>query len=103
MPSTYSKIVGPSGRKKYDADRPNMMKAIDSVNRKGLSIREAARKHKAPRSTLSDKVKARHPKPLGGQTLISEEEEIVLAHITAVMADWGYPLTFMDIRMLLGK
>ena len=60
MPSTYSKIVGHSGRKKYDAD--NMMKAseqkgtqfsgLHSVNRKGLSIREVARKRKVTRSTL---------------------------------------------------
>lgn len=56
-----------------------------------------------PKSTISDKLKEKHPKNIGGQTKLTstEEERLVLAINTA--AEWGFPLTEQDIRILVKR
>ncbi len=78
-----------------------MQKAINAVNGKCLTVHAAATKFHVPRSTLSDKVSGIHPQPSGGQLVLSDDAEIVIANNITILADWGFPLSLFDLRMLV--
>ena len=45
--------------------------------------------------------KCKHPKKLGGQPVLSDEDEKVLAENIATFADWGYHLDSLDVRCIV--
>ena len=82
----------------------NMLKAIQSVEEKGMQIRHAAELHGVPKSTLQDRISRRvqhgsRPGPISYLTM--EEEE--LAGFLISCAEIGYPHTVSQVLGLVQK
>lgn len=76
-------------------------KAKDEVNKKNLSVRRAAEKYRIKKSTLHDYLKQKHAKPVGRETVLSHDEELLVCHRIMTLAEWGFPLDMFDLRMLV--
>lgn len=66
-----------------------------------MSIRQASENYNIPKSTIHDKIKGGHTKKHGGQTLLTNEEEIQFVEAILLSAEWGFPLTEFDIRQVV--
>ncbi|CAK1585488.1 unnamed protein product [Parnassius mnemosyne] len=77
--------------------------AVDMVENSRMSSREAEKRFGIPRRTILNKVKKIHLKPAGGQKKLTEEEEEKLANVLLASADYGSPMSKMDIKMLVYK
>lgn len=73
------------------------MKALDD----GDTLNNVSAQFGIPISTLSDKRADRHPRRSGGQPALSMAEEETIAQNAATLADWGFPLDMLDIRMMV--
>lgn len=92
MPRTYK---GKLGHRQYVSYTNAVLdNAICDIVDRGLSIRQAAEKYGIPRKTLGHKIQGKHIKQPGGQTCLSALEQIL------VCADWGMPLSSLDIRII---
>ncbi len=86
-------------RSKYD---PQTLKhAINAVKEKRMSMSEAARHYKIPKTTLSDRLHERVSESLGRPTVLSREEELIIVERLQMMGEWGYPMTVLDLRLLV--
>ena len=99
MPRTYLRRLGAKPKRNYNTE--NLIKAIQAIKVRKLSYRQAAEKYQIPRSTLENKVNLTHPKSLGGQPVLTKEEEGDLVHGILRAAHWGFPFTGWDIRYLV--
>ena len=50
---------------------------------------------------LAAPLKGIHTKSVGRQTVLSHEEESLLCERIITLADWGFPLDILDLRMLV--
>ena len=98
MPRTYTHVAGPSRRHQYTEE--SLEEARAAVGN-GMSQREAARQYGVPRSTLGDSCARRHVLSTGGQTIFTDAEETIIAQNIATVSEWGYPLTTLDVRMVV--
>lgn len=99
MPRKYARKVG--GRQINTSD-PDMLKmAVKAVVENGMSLRKAAEQFNVKRSTLADRVKGKHSKSQGGQTVLSPETERLLVNRLILCASWGFPLTLFDLRIIV--
>ena len=75
----------------------------------GKSIRVASAEHHVKRSTLHDFMKKRKndktvvPKTVGGQPVIPEQDEKKVVMVLDSLADWGFPLGFWEIRLMVRR
>lgn len=76
-------------------------KAKEDIENKNMSVRQAAKKWNLGKSTLHDYVKGSHTKPVGRQTALSPEEELLLCQRVITLAEWGFPLDILDLQMLV--
>ena len=74
--------------------------AIEDVHG-GMSLRKAALLHGLNRQTLANKLAGKHDQKPGRPCALSEPEEQHLAKRLVQMADWGFPCTSMDVRMIV--
>ncbi|KAI4454589.1 hypothetical protein MML48_9g00016678 [Holotrichia oblita] len=58
---------------------------------------------KVPRPTLQRKLLGRNLNPVGHLRVLSDEEEAIIRNTLGIVANWGFPLTRYDVRMLIGK
>jgi len=65
-----------------------------------MSLREAAKTFKIPRSTLSDKMAGRVENKAGRPTVLSKEEEKLIVQRIILMGEWGFPIYPKDLRYL---
>jgi hypothetical protein len=100
MPRKYKHVMGSTRRKQYSDS--NLKKAVDAVAA-GMSQREAAQTFGIPRVTLQHKVTKKHTLSMGGQPVLTDNEEKVIAHNVATMGDWGFPVDALDLRMLVKR
>ena len=77
-----------------------MQEALNVVHAE-IGKRVSALAYDVPRSTLQDSVKQTHPASSGGQPVFQPMEERVMAQNIALLADWGFPLDVLDVRMLV--
>lgn len=82
-------------------DKKNLEKALDDIKKRRKSLRRASEYYKIPKSTLHDKNKGRKIRKHGGQTVLSAEEEKMLAEGITKFSEWGFPMTRRDIRGLV--
>ena len=75
--------------------------ALHDVLENGLSLRKAAKKHRVSYGTLNNKYHGRRIKKTGGQSVFTYEEEVAIINSVLTCADWGYPLSAMDLRMFV--
>jgi hypothetical protein len=67
----------------------------------GCSQRKAAAVFNIPQTTLSDICRGLHKCATGGQTALSDEEEIENARAIATLGDWGFPLDILEVRIFI--
>lgn len=100
MPRTYVKKVG--GRSYQNYPPENMAKAVKAVQQ-GMSQLAASKKFKVPRTTLLEKIHQKHPLKPGRPTVLTQEEEVLIAKTLRTVSDWGFPMTQADVRQVISK
>jgi len=100
MVRVYKRKIGARRYKDYTED--TLAKAVADVENGILSIRDSAAKYGVSKSTIGRKLHHKHDGPVGHPTIFSpEEESAIVKHVTTV-ADWGFPMSLLELR-LLGK
>lgn len=77
--------------------------AVEYVKNNTMSSREAEKTFGIPRRTILNKVNKVHSKSVGGQTKLTDEEEEKLVNVLIASADYGSPMTKMDVKVLVYK
>lgn len=88
-------------KKKYTTVQLEL--ALEQMQNKLISSYEAEKIFGVPRRTLLDKLNKKHPKNHGGPTRLSEAEEDRIAKVMIAAAEYGSPLTTLDLRIVVGK
>ena len=98
MPHAYSQTMATCKTKK-DWNEDSLLKALDDLQEKKLSLRAASAKHEIPRSTLHDYAigKSKVGSTSGPDTILMKEEEEELVEWVLQMADIGYGQTRRQI------
>ena len=99
MGRVYRKKLGGHHYQNYSEN--SLQKALADIKAKNKSIRQAAEYYKIPKSTLSDKIRERHPLTPGAQTVLTKNEEDNLVQGLLKAAEWGCPLTRLDVRYIV--
>ncbi|XP_049946917.1 uncharacterized protein LOC126443409 [Schistocerca serialis cubense] len=69
-----------------------------------MSVRQAADKYGVPKSSIQrwvSSAKDSPPKKSGGQISLSSREEDLIVNNLVTASEWGFPLTSMDIRVIV--
>lgn len=83
-------------------DKHQLERALTDVAEGKLSIREAAEKYGLPKSTLHDKFKGKQFYTKSGRpTVLSEKDEKDIVSGLLISAEWGYPLTQRDVKVVV--
>ena len=104
MPRTYKPDPRGKTYNKYDEEQRN--RAIADI-KDGLSYKLASKKHEIPVGVLHRwfqkkcNGKTVEVKKQGGQTVLSLQEESLLVDKLLILAEWGYPLTTLDLRLVV--
>lgn len=98
MVRCYKKKIG-INFKNYNEE--NIARALEDIRQGRKSVRQAAEYYRVPKSTLHDKKKGIKTKNHGGQPVISQDEEKLLAKGILQFSEWGFPLTRQDMRSLV--
>jgi hypothetical protein len=99
MPSRNVKKARPAKMSQYPESAMN--DAIKAVKEEGQSVRAAALEYGVPRTTLQDRVTDVHGPQHGRPThLHPDEEELLVEHIK-LLADWGFPMTQVDVTVFV--
>lgn len=94
MVRNYRKKVGGRPYRRYSEE--SLAAAVDAV-KAGMSQKAASLQFKVPRTTIVDKVNENHPMKHGHPTVLSKEDEQLIAETLGVVSDWGFPLTPKDL------
>jgi len=87
-------------RKRATYSAEDMDQALDAVKNLHMPIREASRTFDVPKTTLSDILKGGR-RIDGRKTELTEaEERLLVAHIK-LLGTWGFPVSAMDLRMMV--
>ncbi|XP_050516371.1 uncharacterized protein LOC126891232 [Diabrotica virgifera virgifera] len=98
MPRKHKRLLG--SRSYADYPPANLERAIERVVEGTLSIREASRQYKIPFGTLYNRYKGKHIGTPGRPTIFTKGEEVAILKAAAKCADWGFPLSIQDLRMM---
>lgn len=91
----------PGARSYADYSQEMLELAVNLVRNKNISSYEAQKQFGIPRRTIVNKSKNLHDKPFGRPTELSAEEEAHIADVVNVSADFGSPLTLLDLRIVV--
>ncbi|CAF4889407.1 unnamed protein product [Pieris macdunnoughi] len=75
--------------------------AVESVANKKVTSRDAEKKFGIPRRTIINKVKSFHIKAVGSPTRLTQTEEDRLINLLIASADFGSPLTKLNLRIIV--
>lgn len=99
MPRKYKRSLGARAYRNYTDEA--LQNALTDIRLKKLSYRQASEKYGIHRNTLFIKMHNKNPKKVGGQTVLSStEENSLIGHIIA-MANFGFPVTPLNIRHIV--
>lgn len=98
MVRTYKKTPGTRAYKNYTEE--DLEEALQKITDGELSIHAASIQYRIPFGTLYNRYKGLHTRTVGGQTVFTHAEEKALLRAAATCADWGFPLTALDLRMI---
>lgn len=100
-----NKIEKAKKRKKrsYTAKHSETMinSAMEALQKKTMSSYEAEKMFGIPRRTLLDKLHNKHPKRPGCPTRLTDQEEVDIIKVLTTAADYGSPLTNLDLRIVV--
>lgn len=91
----------PGARSYADYSQEMLEVAADLVRNKSISSYEAEKQFGIPRRTIVNKSKNIHNKPFGRPTELSTEEEAHIADVVNFSAEFGCPLTLLDLRIVV--
>lgn len=97
MPRNYKRPIG--ARKYKDYTDETLVKAVEEV-KKGVSLRKAAEQFGISRCALTAAVKG-NTKKVGRPFILSTDDQQILAECIGMSAEWGFPLTILDIRLIV--
>jgi transposase len=97
------KAMEPKKRgKRLQYSQAKVQQAIQAVKSKAMTLGEAAKHYKVPKTTIFDRIKSQKNKlTLGRPTELTAEEEDIIVQRLKVMGEWGFPLTSHDLRHLI--
>nr|XP_034838359.1 uncharacterized protein LOC117994536 [Maniola hyperantus] len=75
--------------------------AVDLVKKKNITSLEAEKRFLIPRRTIENKVKGLHMKSPGAQLRLSDSEEKDIVDVLIAAADFGSPLSRLDLRIVI--
>ena len=82
-------------------DPKKLAEAVEAYKPGRISLKSAAEKFGVKKSTLYDHVKSKNIKRQGRQPILIEEtEKLFVERLITCAADWGYPLTVFDLRII---
>ena len=74
--------------------------AIEAVERRKITQREASKHYGIPRETLQNRLHGKHAGKIDGQPVFTVEKETAFAIHCSMLSEWGFPLDFLDIRLM---
>lgn len=98
MPRVYK--PKPGGKTYIKYDESIIKKALEELANTDLPISAVAKKFGISKSVLG-RHKLKNMKPPGGQTALSSEAKEYIVKNLNICAEWGYPLTTMDLRYVV--
>jgi len=99
MPRHYKHM--PGKRTYIGYTNSQLQNALRDMSNGTLTQRQAAVYYGIPRSTLRSKIKGRHSKSAGGQTVLSTEEEEMFVNYCLKMSQFGFPVDTFDLRLIV--
>lgn len=90
------------GVRRYMSCPPELLDRVVQDIRDGkISINRASQTYNIPKSTLSRKKRDVNKKKVGRPCVLSEDEEKQLSDGIMLACEWGFPLTCLDIRLIV--
>lgn len=77
--------------------------AVDALQNKTMSSYDAEKIFGIPRRTLLDKLHNKHPKSPGCPTRLNDQEEANIIKVLLAAAEFGSPLTLLDLRIVVHR
>lgn len=104
MPKIKGPATKPKKREYTVKHSKNMIElAVEALRKKTMSSYEAERTFGIPRRTLLDKLHNKHPKSPGCPTRLTDEEEDNIKRVLIAAAEYGSPLTLLDLRIVVHR
>lgn len=91
----------PGARKYADYSQELLNVAVDLVRCKQISSYQAEKKFGIPRRTIVNRCNNRHEQDVGRPTNLGKEEEIHIAEALNLAAEFGSPLTLLELRIVV--
>ncbi|XP_030754175.1 jerky protein homolog-like [Sitophilus oryzae] len=89
----------PGSRNYRNYNEAQLEEALRKVVEGSMTMRTASQEYKIPFGTLNNKFHGRNVKMAGGQSIFSHAEEIAILNAVVKCADWGFPLSMLELRM----
>lgn len=99
MVRTYKKTLGCRPYKNYTEEQLDA--AVRAVRFRGLSTHAVAERFNIPQRTIYNKVKNLHQLDVGAPSALTLAEERHFVDLLIVAAEYGSPLTLLDIRIIV--
>jgi len=96
---TYRRKPGSRAYSNYT--KASLDKAVKEIQEGKISLRKAHRDYKIPIGTLSHRINRKHEHKVGHPTVFTAEEEKAIVDHINVVAAWGFPFDFFDLRVLV--
>ena len=98
MVRKYVALRRPSDREREE----RMVVAAETVRSKSMSIRKAALEFKLTKTAIAKRLNdGDGVRSIGGQTVLSKEDEEVIAKLVDNVAEWGFPLGRFEIKLMV--
>lgn len=89
------------GNYRHRYRQEDLLRAISAVVEDKMSFRSAAKEFGVPNTTLRDRIQMRVSANLGRPAVLTMEEENTMAERLVLMSEWGFPLTKLDLQLLV--
>ncbi len=100
---TVAKKAGSArlGNYQHKYSQEALQQALEAIRDQKMNIKRAAITFGVPRTTLHDRLREKVTGDLGRPTVLCKEEESILVERLVLLGQWGFPLTKMDLRLLV--
>jgi hypothetical protein len=95
MPRTHIRDLA---SRPYSSYSPSQLEDAIRLNQSG---RKVAKISGICRQTLAKKIQGKHKNKPGGQPVLTQEEETVVAHHIIALSEYGFPIDSTELRMIV--